>query len=111
MLRSWASRSIIIAAFVLCVVVPGFGQSSNQSYPTPVTTNEVNGIIKARDVGDARVTSYFYTFNGEQGDMFVNVVSKNFNGDIDIFIAEGLRPLSKIVVYADTSENETGRVI
>lgn len=86
-------------------------QSSNSSYPSPVTTNEITGLIKARDVGDARLTTHFYTFGGNQGDLFVNVVTKNFSGDIDIFTAEGLRPLTKIVLYADISDNETGRVI
>ncbi|HEX3101108.1 MAG TPA: hypothetical protein VHQ01_04930, partial [Pyrinomonadaceae bacterium] len=41
----------------------------------------------------------------------INVVTKNLSGDIDIFSAEGLRPLTKMVVYADTGESETGRLI
>ena len=41
----------------------------------------------------------------------MNVVTTNLNGDIDVFAVEGLRPLTKIVVYADSSNNETGRVI
>ncbi len=86
-------------------------QSINSSFPTAVTTNEISGTIKARDVGDARLTSYYYTFNGAQGDIFVNVVTTNLNGDIDIFNADGLRPLTKIMVYADSAQNETGRVI
>lgn len=102
---------VFIGILLNAAVIIGFAQSSDQSYPTPVTTSEVAGVIKARDIGDARLTSYFYTFNGDQGDIFVNVVSKNFTGDIDIFIADGLRPLSKIIVYADSTEAETGRVI
>lgn len=86
-------------------------QSSNQSFPTPVRTNEISGTIRARDIGDARLTTHFYTFNGEQGDIFINVVTKNFDGDIDVFAAETLRPLTKIVVYSDSSDNETGRVV
>ncbi|MDQ6788920.1 MAG: hypothetical protein M3033_19115, partial [Acidobacteriota bacterium] len=35
----------------------------------------------------------------------------NLDGDIDIFAAENLRPLTKIKVFSDTTENETGRVI
>jgi hypothetical protein len=88
-----------------------FAQSTNQNFPTPVTTNEISGTIKARDVGDARLTSYFYQFDGEQGDLFINVVARNFTGDIDVFTLNGLRPLSKIVIYSDFGENETGRVI
>jgi len=45
------------------------------------------------------------------GDLFVNVLTRNFTGDIDIFTLNGLQPLAKIVVYADLAENETGRVI
>lgn len=98
----------------LCFVFGGatiFAQSTNQNFPTPITSNEINGTIKARDVGDPRLTTFFYAFNGNQGDVFINIVTKNFDGDIDIFTAENLRPLTKIVVYSDTSDNETGRVI
>ncbi len=86
-------------------------QSSNQSFPTPVRTNEISGTIRARDLGDARLTAHFYTFDGDQGDIFINVVTKNFDGDIDVFSADTLRPLTKIVVYSDSSDNETGRVV
>lgn len=88
-----------------------FAQSSDQNFPTPITDNALSGTIKARDIGDSRLTTYYFTFNGNQGDIFVNVVTKNLNGDIDIFAVEGLRPLTKIVVYADSSDTETGRVV
>lgn len=103
--------------FLFCVVFVGLfasavrAQSTSQSYPTPVTTNEISGAIKPRDIGDSRLTDYFYTFNSGQGDVFINVVTTNFNGDIDIFNADGLKPITKIVVYADAAVNETGRVI
>lgn len=102
---------LTIAGILLLGAIFAQGQSRDQNFPTPVTTNEINGSIKARDIGDSRLTTYFYTFNGEQGDIFVNLVTKNFNGDIDIFAVEGLKPLTKIVVYADTSASETGRLI
>ncbi len=88
-----------------------FAQSTNQNFPTAVTSNEISGTIKARDIGDARLTSYFYVFNGNQGDVFINVVTKNLDGDIDIFTADNLRPLTKIRVYSDNPDGETGRVI
>jgi hypothetical protein len=89
-----------------------FTSPVNQSkLPDALTSNEISGQIPARDIGDARLTSYFYTFNAGQGDVFHNVVTKNLNGDIDIFTADNLRPLSKITIYADSSEGETGRVI
>ena len=86
-------------------------QSTNQSSPTPITANEISGRIPARDLGDSRLTVYFYTFDGKQGDVFINVVTTNFNGDIDVFTADNLRPLTKITVYADSPNNETGRVV
>jgi len=99
---------ILHLAFCISAV---FAQSTNQNFPTPVTTNEISGTIRARDLGDARLTSYFYTFNGNQGDVFINVVTNNLDGDIDVFTADGLRPLTKIRVYSDNPEGETGRVI
>jgi len=99
----------------LCIFVSASffvkAQSTNQSFPTAVTANEISGTIKARDLGDARLTSYFYVFNGKQGDIFINVVTKNLDGDIDVFTADNLRPLTKITVYSDNPDSETGRVI
>lgn len=113
------SRSI---GFVFCLHLCGIvlialfasfttAQSTLLDFPTPITANELSGAIKARDVGDARVTTYYFWFEGSQGDVFVNVVTKNFAGDIDIFIQSGLKPLTKIVVYPDFGEVETGRVL
>ncbi len=102
---------ILCILCLLCGANFSYAQSTSQSFPTAVTTNEISGQIKARDIGDSRSTTYFYTFNGTQGDVFVNVVTNNFNGDIDIFAVEGLKSLTKIVVYADSPSNETGRVI
>lgn len=105
------SRLFVYALFILIVVANNFAQSTSQNFPTPITSNEVSGTIKARDIGDSRLTSYFYTFSGNQGDVFINIVTRNLNGDIDVFNAENLNALTKIVVYADSSPNETGRVI
>ena len=109
------NRFVNFAAILLVSIVfcghEVLAQSTNQDFPTAVTTNEVSGVIKARDIGDSRLTSYFYALEGSQGDLFVNIVTKNFTGDIDIWAAAGLKPLTKIVVYADLAESETGRVI
>lgn len=86
-------------------------QSVEQQFPTPVFANQFQGEIKARDIGDARQTTYYYTFSGGQGDLFINIIAANLNADIDIFVEQGLRPLTKIVVYADRGETETGRVV
>lgn len=96
---------------VLACFIAGNAQSVEQAFPTPLTTNELRATIEPRAVGDARLTSYYYAFDGTQGDIFVNVVTKNLNGDIDIFVRDGLRLLSKIVVYADVGDGETGRVL
>jgi hypothetical protein len=99
----------LIAAVVLCHLAQA--QSNDQNFPTPVTSNELSGTIKARDIGDSRLTTHFYAFDGSQGDIFINVVTRNFTGDIDIFSAEGLRPLAKMVLYADAGVSENGRLI
>ena len=110
-------KSFILFCILFCIlhfafcVSAAYSQSTNQSYPTPVTTNEISGIIKPRDIGDSRLTDYFYTFGSTQGDVFINVVTTNFNGDIDVFNADGLKSITKIVVYTDAAVNETGRVI
>lgn len=98
---------IFIYGFSNCI----FAQSTNQNTPTPLLTNEISGQIKARDIGDSRLTTYYFILNGERGDVFVNVVTNNFNGDFDIFTADTLQPRTKITVYADTSNVETGRVV
>lgn len=104
-------RIFCIGCLFLGAFVAARAQSINQNAPTPITSNEISGRIAARDLGDARLTSYFYTFEGNQGDVFINVVTTNLNGDIDVFTADNLRPLTKITVYADSSNNETGRVV
>lgn len=109
MARSLGILTVVLAFSLGVTTAPG--QSSDQLFPTPVRTSEVVGTIKARDIGDARLTTYYYTFEGEQGDLFINVQSENFTGDIDVFIAAGLRPLTKMVMYADQPQSETGRVI
>jgi hypothetical protein len=103
--------------FVFCILLFACGifsvnaQSTNQDFPTPITGSEINGKIPARDVGDARLTNYFYAFNGNQGDVFINVTATNLNGDIDVFTVGSLRPLTKISLYAGENATETGRVI
>ena len=89
----------------------GFRAVERSKFSDSADKNQLDGAIKARDVGDSRLTTYFFTFEGGQGDIFINVVTNNLNGDIDIFTVDGLRPLTKIVLYADTADYETGRVI
>jgi hypothetical protein len=77
-------------------------QSADQSLPTPVFSNEINGTIAALDVGDPRLTRHFYAFEATPGDLSVTVNSRNLNGDVDIFTAVTFRPLLKISIYANT---------
>jgi hypothetical protein len=111
MRKTAAYLALFLMTVLTAFTLPLRAQSTDQSFPSPVTSGELTGTIPARDVGDARLTTYFYVFDAGQGDLFVNFLTKNFTGDIDIFIQDGLRPLSKIVMYADLAETETGRVL
>ena len=111
-MRSFGFKTVLYVACLLvgtCVSV--IAQSSDQNFPTPVTTNEISGVIKARDIGDSRQTTYYYAFDGGQGDIFINVITKNLSGDIDVFMVDGLKPLTKMVIYADAGNSETGRLV
>jgi len=101
----------ICAAAVLLFSTEMWAQSRERSDPTPILKNELRGEIKARDVGDSRLTTYYYLFNGQRGDVFINIQTLNFNGDIDVFTADGLKPKTKVTIYVDTSDTETGRVV
>ena len=104
-------RALLLLGFLFVGALSVYSQSSLQDHPTPITRNEVSGTIKPRDLGDARLTTHYFWFEGSQGDVFINLTSKNFAGDIDVFTQNGLRTLTKIIVYADFGEVETGRVI
>lgn len=86
-------------------------QSTDQAFPTPVTANIIEASISARDIGDSRLTTYYYTFDSGQGDLFINIVSNNLTGDIDLFTLNTMLQLTTVSVYGDLSESETGRVV
>ncbi|MFN6963951.1 MAG: hypothetical protein ACK4S4_09310 [Pyrinomonadaceae bacterium] len=102
-----------VFALIAAAVLTGFAsaQSTSIEFPTPITTSEIAGSIRARDIGDPRTTSYYFTFDAAQGDLFVNVATKNLNGNIDLFTADGLRLLTRMVMFADVEDGETGRVV
>lgn len=75
-------------------------QSNDVEYPTPVREATITGRIPPRDLGDARLTQHFYTFTGTTGDIMIRLEGANLEGDVDLFIANGLRPLLKIGLYA-----------
>ena len=106
-----AHKLLFLISVCFTLAGAGLSQSTEQNNPTPITSNVLSGQIKARDIGDSRLTTYYFVFNGNRGDVFINVVTSNFNGDIDIFTVDALKPKTKITVYADSADNETGRVI
>jgi hypothetical protein len=111
-LKSTASNLFFGAALLICALCQAsVAQSTDQAFPTAITSNEVAGSIPPRDIGDPRLTTFYYIFNGNRGDVFINIVTDNFNGAIDIFTADGLNPRTKVTIYADNPERETGRVI
>ncbi len=75
-------------------------QSTDQSLPTPVRSNDIGGKIAALDLGDPRATRHFYAFAASPGDLLITVDSKNLDGDVDVFTAITFRPLMKTSIYA-----------
>lgn len=86
-------------------------QSTDIEFPTPVRSGEITGTITPRDVGDARLTRYFYSLTGTNGDLTVTVESRNLNGDVDLFTAGSLRPLAKLSMYAGDAAGSTSKSI
>ena len=107
------SKKIIFGslAFVILWARMVAGQSSDQSLPTPVLSNEISGKIVALDVGDPRATRHFYAFAANAGDLLITVDSTNLNGDIDVFTAITFRPLVKTTVYASTQSPQVTKGI
>src|SRR6266487_4399745 len=99
-----------IAFLLLALTITIRAQSLELAAPAPVRSNDIVGTIAARDLGDARLTDHFYAFSGTPGDLVITLESRNLNGDIDIFAAAGLRPLSKFTVYAESSLPITKRI-
>ncbi len=99
-----------VALLLLLAVHPSYSQSTDVRSPTAVVGNEIAGKVPARDIGDARLTDHFYTFNGAPGDLLITIESKNLNGDFDVFSAADLRPLVKVVVYAESDTAVTKNI-
>jgi hypothetical protein len=86
-------------------------QSTEPEFPSPIRSNEITGTITPRDVGDSRLTRYFYSFTGTPGDLIVTVEGRNLDGDVDVFTAGTLRPLAKVSVYAGASASGGSQTI
>jgi hypothetical protein len=98
------------AGLLLVIGINAFAQSNDARFPTPVSSNEIVDSIAARDLGDSRLTDYFYTFTGLPGDLLIALESKNLNGDLDIFTAGELRPLLKMTFYAEGTTSATKNI-
>jgi hypothetical protein len=99
------SRKLILPVasllLTLAAAAPLSAQSSQANFPTPVFASEVSGRIAPRDLGDPRRTRHFYTFRGTEGDLVVNLETNELFGDVDVFIAAGVRPLVKFTLFGD----------
>jgi outer membrane biosynthesis protein TonB len=109
--QSFIRRSAATALLLLMLAAGAAAQSTEVESPTPIGSNEISGRIMPRDVGDSRLTRYFYTFTGTPGDLVVSVESQNLNGDVDIFVAGSLRPLAKVSMYAGELLTSTSKSI
>jgi hypothetical protein len=100
-----------IFLLLLFLAAVASAQSIDLGYPTPVRSGEISGSITPRDLGDARLTRYYYLFTGTAGDLIVTAESDNLEGDVDIFTAGVLRPLAKISLYAGISRSGGSKTI
>ncbi len=102
-LRKNLYRTVLITTLFFLTAFDERGasaQSTNADAPSPVRANTISGQIAALDVGDARLTRHFYRFSSTQGDLIITVESENLNGGVDLFTANGLRPLTQFVLFA-----------
>jgi hypothetical protein len=109
--RSTTRRLITAATLALLLVASSHAQSIDPNSPTPVLSNEIAGSIAPLDIGDARATRFFYIFSGMQGDLELTVESFNLEGDVDIFVANNMRPLTKVTLYAGSSANRSAKTV
>src|SRR5438067_97564 len=98
-------------ALLLLLSASAAAQSTELEYPWPIRSNEISGTITPRDVGDSRLTRYFYSFTGTPGDLVVTVEGRNLEGDVDVFTAGTLRPLAKVSMYAGATASGGAKTI
>ena len=109
---NFTARQLILAAtFALLAAASPRAQSVDPNSPTPVVSNEIAGSIAPLDIGDARSTRFFYTFNGLPGDLELTVESSNLEGDVDIFLAGNMRPLTKVTLYAGSGSSRSSKTV
>ncbi len=93
-------RLMLACCFVVLAICDGAAQSNDANAPTPLREPVIEGRISPLDVGDARLTRHYYVFTGLPGDLEIALTSDNLNGDVDVFTFDGLRPLSKLTLFA-----------
>lgn len=98
-------------SFVMTMAAITLAQSTQREFPTPITMPEISATIRSRDIGDARLTTHWYLLETGQGDLFLNIATRNLNADFDVFTFSNLAPVTKVVVFADAGDFETGRVL
>ncbi|MFN2480785.1 MAG: hypothetical protein ABR554_04795 [Pyrinomonadaceae bacterium] len=108
--KTFARACATLAVAMIATVISAAAQSSLLEAPTPVTGNEIAGRIPALDLGDARLTRHFYTLNARPGDLELTFVATNLEGDIDLFSAASMRPLTKVTLYGG-SETTVARTV
>lgn len=104
-----ALLSALVSLLLLSLSVAA--QSTELEYPSPIRSNEITGTITPRDVGDPRLTRYFYSLTGTPGDLIVTVEGRNLEGDVDVFTAGTLRPLAKVSLYAGATASGGSKTI
>lgn len=95
--------AIAALLLTLAAAAPLCAQSGEANYPTPIFASELSGRVAPRDVGDARRTRHFYLFRGAEGDLVVNIETAELLGDVDVFLANGFRPLVKFTLFGDAA--------
>jgi hypothetical protein len=98
---------ILSILFILFAATGVRAQSSDLSQPLPLRTNQLEGRIAPRDIGDPRTTEHYYVFSAGSGDLSITVSSDNLIGDVDLFVAGSFRPLLKIVIYSEAFAENT----
>lgn len=98
-----ANRICLLLLLLLLVCSAVYAQSLDLLAPAPIRSNNLLGRIASRDLGDSRLTHHYYAFTGTPGDLLITVQSRNLNGDLDVFTRNGLRPLLKLTLYAESA--------
>jgi hypothetical protein len=100
-----------ISVFLGTLSAMAQAQSVDQSAPTKIPGAEVVSSVGPRKEGDPRLTTHFFSIDVRQGDLYLNVMHRNFVGDVDLFSIDARRPLGKLTIVESPNEREIGRVI